>query len=72
MPATTPKAGFSIPCPRCGCAPDDEGDGGLNVRLSDLAVLCPGCDEVITRADFERLAAEVGRLLRWLDAAATV
>jgi hypothetical protein len=75
MPTATKAAeatGYLIPCPRCGALPDDDGDGGLNVRLADLSVRCPSCDEEVTREDLGRLAAEVGRLLRWLDAAAAL
>jgi hypothetical protein len=71
--ATTSKAaGWRIPCPNCGAVADDEGDGGLCVQISNMRVLCPGCDSEVTREDLERLAAEVGRLLRWLDLVATV
>jgi hypothetical protein len=71
--ATTPKAaGWRIPCVHCGAVADDDGDGGLDVRLADLSVRCPNCDEEVTRADLERLVADAQRLLRWLDAAAAV
>jgi hypothetical protein len=43
---------------------DDEGDVGLGVRLSDLSVRCPNCDEEVIRADLARPIDDAERLLR--------
>jgi hypothetical protein len=66
-PYPPPTGGFRIPCPNCGAIDD----GGLGLRLSDLAIGCAGCEAEISREDLVTLAAECDRLLRWLDLAAT-
>lgn len=69
---TKAKVAFSVPCPNCGTLADEDGDGGLHVRLADLAVKCEGCDQVVTRADLVNLINDARRLLAWLDASETI
>lgn len=65
MPAKTETkaVGFKIACPHCGDS--DE----VNVNVKDLNIYCYACSEDISREQLEQQAAEIARLLRWLDAA---
>lgn len=66
------KVAFSVPCPNCGTLADEDGDGGLHVRLADLKVKCEACDQVITRDELVAMINDARRLLAWLDAAETI
>lgn len=70
--ATTPKTtGFNVPCSRCG-ATNNEGPEGLSINVGNLTMTCRSCDEEVTRSDLQAMIADAQRLLRWLNAAATV
>jgi hypothetical protein len=58
--------GFRVPCPECGHLE------GLCVRVHDLVVTCTECSTDIERAALEAMVADAQRLLRLLDAAASV
>ena len=66
MASAAKVQGFPVPCPHCG-APE-----ALSVAVHDLHLTCTSCDEEVTRSDLEKLIEDARRLIRWLDAAATV
>lgn len=70
--ATAAQTGWRVPCPHCGAVADDDGDGGLVLRLADLEIHCPSCDEQVREADLRRLIDDAQRLLRWLEMAKEV
>jgi hypothetical protein len=71
MATATKTHGIALACPHCGARHDDD-SRGLCLEVGTGELFCHECDEVVTRADLERVQGELERLLRLLDLVATV
>jgi hypothetical protein len=57
-----------LPCPFCGALDRDDHETGLVLHLASGQLYCRSCDETVSPADLQRMADEVTRLRRLLDA----